>query len=64
MHQMTESTAKGGDVGYFVRRMQASVAAAEAAADSLARLIHFELAGRYSLAALAARRILSVVPAE
>lgn len=64
MRQVTGSIATGGDEGYFVRRMQASVAAAEAAADSLARLIHFDLAGRYSVAALAARRLMTAVPAK
>ena len=39
---------------YFRARMLASVQRAAASADSLARLAHYELAGRYSLAALAA----------
>ena len=42
------------DEGYFRARMLASVERAGASADSLARLAHYELAGRYSLAALAA----------
>ena len=42
------------DEGYFKARMIASVQRAAASADSLARLAHYELAGRYSLAALAA----------
>lgn len=44
------------DESYFVGRMHASVALAQASADSTARLVHFELAGRYSVAALAAGR--------
>lgn len=39
---------------YFIGRMQASVAQAQASSDALARLAYFELAGRYSVAALAA----------
>lgn len=46
----------GTDEGYFTGRMLASVARAAASADSLAKLAHYELAGRYSLAALAAGR--------
>jgi hypothetical protein len=42
------------DEGYYRARMLASVERAGASADSLARLAHYELAGRYSLAALAA----------
>lgn len=42
--------------GYFIGRMSASVARAAASADSLARLVHYELAGRYAVAALAASR--------
>lgn len=41
---------------YFTGRMLASVARARASADSLARLAHYELAGRYSVAALTASR--------
>ncbi|HEX9946583.1 MAG TPA: hypothetical protein VGA98_03490 [Allosphingosinicella sp.] len=44
------------DSDYFLARMAASLASAQAAASSIARLAHFELAGRYSVAALAARR--------
>lgn len=36
---------------YFLRRMRASVAMAEAASSAMAKLAHFELAGRYSAAA-------------
>jgi hypothetical protein len=43
------------DEGYFKGRMFESVERAGASADSLARLVHYELAGRYSVAALAAR---------
>lgn len=39
---------------YFIRRMRDSVAQAESSSDASARLVHFELAGRYSVAALAA----------
>jgi hypothetical protein len=39
--------------GYFRARMLESVRRAGESADSLARLAHYELAGRYSLAALA-----------
>ncbi|HEX8449288.1 MAG TPA: hypothetical protein VF652_06825, partial [Allosphingosinicella sp.] len=42
------------DEGYFRARMLESVERAGASADSLARLAYYELAGRYSLAALAA----------
>ena len=39
---------------YFICRMRASLDMARAAAGSAARLIHFDLAGRYSIAALTA----------
>lgn len=39
------------DRAYFLCRMQASLAMAQRAKESAARLIHLELAGRYSLAA-------------
>jgi hypothetical protein len=39
---------------YLLDRMAASVARAEATASSRAKLAYFELAGRYSVAALAA----------
>lgn len=42
------------DEAYLIARMQASLAMARKAAGSAARLIHFELAGRYGLAATAA----------
>jgi hypothetical protein len=48
--------ARAGDEDYFLSRMEASLASARAAAGSIARLAHFELAGRYSVAALAVRR--------
>jgi hypothetical protein len=46
------------DEAYFLGRMKASQAMAEAAGDALAKLVHFDLAGRYSIAArrAAARR--------
>lgn len=42
------------DESYFICRMRASLDMARKAAGSAARLIHFELAGRYSVAAIAA----------
>ena len=42
------------DESYFICRMRASLEMARNAAGSAARLIHFELAGRYSIAATAA----------
>ena len=42
------------DENYFMGRMHASVARAEHSAESIAKLVHYELAGRYSVAALAA----------
>lgn len=39
------------DEAYFIGRMRASLEMARNAAGSAARLIHFDLAGRYSLAA-------------
>jgi hypothetical protein len=44
------------DEGYYIGRMAESLARAGQAADSLAKLVHYDLAGRYSVAALAARR--------
>lgn len=44
------------DEVYFLSRMHGSVARAGASADSIVRLVHYELAGRYSVAAVAARR--------
>jgi hypothetical protein len=44
------------DEDYFLSRMEASLASARAAPGSIARLAHFELAGRYSVAAVAAGR--------
>lgn len=40
------------DEAYFIGRMRASLEMAQNAAGSTARLIHFELAGRYSVAAV------------
>lgn len=57
MRESSVLIAAGEDETYFIRRMHASVALAGAAADSLAKLVHFDLAGRYSVAALAARRM-------
>lgn len=45
------------DKTYFIERMQASLAMAHRAAGSAARLIHLELAGRYSLAATTAEAV-------
>ena len=45
-----------GEELYLLDRMAASVARAEATASSRAKLAYFELAGRYSVAALAATR--------
>lgn len=42
------------DAHYFMGRMHESVARAAASADSSAKLVHYELAGRYSVAALGA----------
>lgn len=39
------------DEAYYIARMRASLAMAHNAAGSAARLIHFDLAGRYSVAA-------------
>jgi hypothetical protein len=39
------------DEAYFLGRMRAAHAMAEAAADAVAKLVHFDLAGRYSIAA-------------
>jgi hypothetical protein len=39
------------DEDYLLARMQASLEMAKRAADPVSRLIHFELAGRYGLAA-------------
>ena len=37
------------DKAYWLSRKCASLAAARAADDSIARLVHFDLAGRYSV---------------
>lgn len=42
------------DKAYFIERMRASLVMAHRASGSVARLIHLELAGRYSLAAATA----------
>ena len=42
------------DQAYWLRRKRASVKKADAAASAEARLIHFDLAGRYSVKAAAA----------
>lgn len=39
------------DQAYLIDRMRASLAMARTATESAARLVHLELAGRYSLAA-------------
>jgi hypothetical protein len=39
------------DEAYFLARMRAAHAMAETAADAVAKLVHIELAGRYSIAA-------------
>ena len=47
---------KAAEELYLLDRMAASTARAEATASSRAKLAYFELAGRYSVAALAAKR--------
>jgi len=42
------------DKAYWLRRKQASLRMARNAASSRARLIHFDLAGRYSVNAMSA----------
>jgi hypothetical protein len=49
---------------YWLGRERASIANAHAAADSESRLIHFELAGRYSIKAVCARGMPLRVRAE
>jgi hypothetical protein len=44
------------DEAYLMGRMRASLEMARNAADAVARLIHFDLAGRYSVAAAMAAR--------
>lgn len=39
---------------YWLSRKRCSLQSAEAATNSLARLVHYDLAGRYSLKAMAA----------
>ena len=39
------------DSAYWIRRKRASLANAEAARGAVARLIHYDLAGRYSVRA-------------
>lgn len=43
------------DQNYFLGRMNESLAMAKAAESAVAKLIHFDLAGRYSVAAAEAR---------
>jgi hypothetical protein len=49
---------------YWVDRKRASIANAEQATSSKARLAHYELAGRYSLKAVEASVAHSAHPAE
>lgn len=42
---------------YWLNRKRASLLSAEAAVSSQARLIHYDLAGRYSLKAMSAERL-------
>jgi hypothetical protein len=41
---------------YWLTRKRASLKSAETATNSLARLVHYDLAGRYSLKAMSAAR--------
>jgi hypothetical protein len=41
----------GEEEAYFLARMRSSLAEAEASRDAVAKLVHFDLAGRYSVAA-------------
>jgi hypothetical protein len=43
------------DCDYWLRRSGAALAMARRATDTKVKLIHFDLAGRYALAAVAAR---------
>jgi hypothetical protein len=42
---------------YWLTRKRASLKSAEAATNSLARLVHYDLAGRYSLKAMSAETV-------
>ena len=45
------------DQAYWLSRMQASKVMARGATDSEARLIHYELAGRYSVKAARVKKV-------
>jgi len=44
---------------YWLTRKRASLKSAEAATSSIARLVHFDLAGRYSIKAMSAETLAS-----
>lgn len=47
---------------YWLSRQCASVKSAQNAATSKARLVHYDLAGRYSLKAMAAETLADILP--
>ena len=47
---------------YWLSRQCASVNSAQNAATSKARLVHYDLAGRYSLKAMAAETLADILP--
>ena len=47
---------------YWLSRQRASVRSAQNAATSKARLVHYDLAGRYSLKAMAAETLADILP--
>ena len=47
---------------YWLSRQSASVKSAQSAATSKARLVHYDLAGRYSLKAMAAETLADILP--
>jgi hypothetical protein len=47
---------------YWLSRQLASVKSAQNAATSKARLVHYDLAGRYSLKAMAAETLSDILP--
>ena len=47
---------------YWLSRQSASLKSAQNAATSKARLVHYDLAGRYSLKAMAAETLADILP--
>lgn len=56
LHAWSGQPIGGSDQAYFEQRAEHALRMAYAATDARARLVHFDLAGRYGMAAVSASR--------